>query len=213
MQGAVGYILFFLLAIVILLVMIVIHEFGHYIVAKALKFKVNEFSIGFGPNILSKTNEKTGEKFSLRAIPLGGYCAFEDDTDENGNENERAFNKEKPWKRILVLLAGGTFNLISAFIFTFLFVLIVGASYPVVGKVATDTHGNPYNPAVHEGDKIVAVNQVPLSAINDYSKLITAAGDTLTLTVIRDGEKEEITVTKQTIVYEDGSEAKGKTLL
>jgi regulator of sigma E protease len=210
MQGLFGYIIFFFLAIVILLVMIVIHEFGHYIVAKALKFKINEFSIGFGPQILSKTNPKSGEKFSLRAIPFGGYCAFEDDVDENGNDNPRAFNKEKPWKRILVLLSGGTFNLVSAFIFTFVFILVVGASYPVIGSIATDAYGNAYNPSLLVGDKIIAVNYTPLSTKNDYSKLIDAAGDELTITVIRDGESLDVVVTKQDIVYEDGSVGYGK---
>ena len=65
--------------------MIVIHELGHYVAGKILKFKINEFSVGFGPKLFSKTNKKTGEKFSLRLIPLGGYCAFED---ESGLEGE-----------------------------------------------------------------------------------------------------------------------------
>ncbi|MBP5242691.1 MAG: site-2 protease family protein, partial [Clostridia bacterium] len=65
------------LAILVLLVMITVHEFGHYVVGKRLGFKINEFSIGFGPAIFKRTNKKTGELFSLRLIPLGGYCAFE----------------------------------------------------------------------------------------------------------------------------------------
>ena len=69
--------------------MIVIHELGHYVAGKILKFKINEFSVGFGPLLLSKTNKKTGEKFSLRLIPLGGYCAFED---ESGLEAEKVEN-------------------------------------------------------------------------------------------------------------------------
>lgn len=77
--------LFILIAVVILLVMIVIHELGHYVAGKILKFKINEFSVGFGPKIFSKKNKKTGEVFSLRAVPLGGYCAFED---ESGLEEE-----------------------------------------------------------------------------------------------------------------------------
>lgn len=77
--------LFILIAVVILLVMIVIHELGHYVAGKILRFKINEFSVGFGPKIFSKKNKKTGEVFSLRAVPLGGYCAFED---ESGLEEE-----------------------------------------------------------------------------------------------------------------------------
>ena len=72
-------------ALLILMVMITIHEFGHYIVGKIFKFKINEFSIGFGPKIFSRKSKKSGEVFSLRLIPLGGFCAFED---EDGLEVE-----------------------------------------------------------------------------------------------------------------------------
>ena len=68
-------VLYILLAIVILLFMIMIHETGHYLAGKILKFKIEEYSIGFGPKIFSK-KLKSGEVFSLRWIPLGGYCAF-----------------------------------------------------------------------------------------------------------------------------------------
>ncbi len=65
-----------LLAILILLVMITVHEFGHYIAGKILKFKIDEFSIGFGPALFKRRSKKSGELFALRLIPLGGYCAF-----------------------------------------------------------------------------------------------------------------------------------------
>lgn len=77
------------IAIVILLVMITIHEFGHYVAGKILGFKINEFSIGFGPAILKKRSKKTGELFALRVIPLGGYCAFDGEDyeeEEQGNK-------------------------------------------------------------------------------------------------------------------------------
>lgn len=77
---------YILVALIILLLMIVIHELGHYVAGKIFKFKINEFSIGFGPTIFTRTSKKTGEKFSLRLIPLGGYCAFED---EDGLETEK----------------------------------------------------------------------------------------------------------------------------
>ena len=80
-----------LLALLILLVMITIHEFGHYVAGKILKFRINEFSIGFGPAIFKHTAKKSGELFAIRLFPLGGYCAFdgEDGLDEeNGEGNE-----------------------------------------------------------------------------------------------------------------------------
>ena len=74
------------LAILILLVMITIHEFGHYLAGKILKFKIDEFSIGFGPALFKRRSKKTGELFAFRLIPLGGYCAF---AGEDGLEEEK----------------------------------------------------------------------------------------------------------------------------
>lgn len=84
------------LAVAILLVMVTIHEFGHYLAGKILNFKINEFSVGFGPAIFKKRSKKSGELFALRAIPLGGYCAFEgeDDTDEEENAKKDSSKAE-----------------------------------------------------------------------------------------------------------------------
>lgn len=100
------------LAILILLAMITIHEFGHYIAGRILKFKINEFAIGFGPALFKRENKKTGEFFSIRAIPLGGYCAFEGE--EEDSDNPDSFEKKAPWKRIIVLVAGATMNYLLA---------------------------------------------------------------------------------------------------
>lgn len=134
-----------LLAVVILLVMVTIHEFGHYIAGKLLGFKINEFAVGFGPAIFKKRSKKTGELFALRVIPLGGYCAFdgEDEYEEEAKTDETEtpfiemqeqpiekeaekteypepkgarFNDQPPWKRIIVLIAGATMNYILAVI-------------------------------------------------------------------------------------------------
>ena len=79
------------LAILVLLAMITVHEFGHYVVGKILKFKITEFSIGFGPAIFKRVSKKTGEIFAIRLIPLGGYCAFDgEDGDESTLEKPQA---------------------------------------------------------------------------------------------------------------------------
>ena len=122
----IGYVL---LALLTLMVMIVVHEFGHYSVGKLLKFKINEFSIGFGPPIFKK-KRKNGEVFSIRCVPLGGYCAFEGETEDS--EVEGAFHKQAPWKRILVLLAGVTFNFLSAFLVLTVVFSIYGYTMPAV---------------------------------------------------------------------------------
>ena len=82
-----------LLAVVILLAMVTIHEFGHYIAGKILGFKINEFSVGFGPALFKKRSKKTGELFAVRIVPLGGYCAF-DGEDEEETPKEQLENAE-----------------------------------------------------------------------------------------------------------------------
>lgn len=128
----IGYIA---LALLVLLVMITIHEAGHYTMGKIFKFKINEFAIGFGKAIFKKTL-KSGEVFSIRIIPLGGYCAFagedEDDTDPN------AFNNKAPWKRLIVQFGGVLFNFLSAIIFAFILLVAFGYDVPKVNEVNKD---------------------------------------------------------------------------
>ena len=91
LSGVFSTILYVILAIVILLLMVLIHEFGHYVVGRMLGFKITEFSVGFGKAILQRTN-KRGELISLRIFPLGGYCAFageEGDEDENNKDGDK----------------------------------------------------------------------------------------------------------------------------
>ncbi|MCM1367457.1 MAG: site-2 protease family protein [Roseburia sp.] len=82
------YFSFIILSIVILLVMVLIHELGHYTAAKILGFTVEEFSVGFGPKIFGK-RRKNGELFSLRMLPLGGYCAFLGETDDGDAKSDK----------------------------------------------------------------------------------------------------------------------------
>ncbi len=83
-----------MLAVLILLSMVSIHEFGHYVAGKILKFKINEFSVGFGPAIFKKRSKKTGELFAVRIIPLGGYCAFDGEDYDEVDAKEEAKKKE-----------------------------------------------------------------------------------------------------------------------
>ena len=227
-------IFYILLAIVILLVMIVIHELGHYVVGKILKFNITEFSVGFGPKLLSKTNKKTGEKFSLRLIPLGGYCAFlgdEDFEEENKNDEKKevfdelavqeektetveetpkdkpvTFNEQAPWKRILVFIAGAGFNFISAIIFSLIFIWVVGYGTPVVTQVYTDNLGNPYN-QLQVGDEILAVNGTEISVMTSFNDLTSKAvlGETYDYTVRRGEQILSIPVTVQQITIKDNN--------
>lgn len=226
--------LYILLALVILLVMIVIHELGHYIAGKILKFKINEFSVGFGPKLLSK-KKKNGEVISLRLIPLGGFCAFEGESGlENAATNQqnaevfeevadeaavqplettetvppsRSFTEEKPWKRIIVLVSGGLANLLSAVIFSFIFILAIGVAVPTVEAAYVDETGVVYN-AVQKGDVIRAVDGRKITAMHSYDDLVKglSLGDSVTLTVERNGETVDVVVTKKQIKAETEKE-------
>ena len=86
-----NFILYILLALLVLMVMITVHEFGHFIAGKIFGFGIEEFSIGFGPKIFSRT-KNNGEKFSIRALPLGGFCSFKGEDKEDSDKT--AFNNK-----------------------------------------------------------------------------------------------------------------------
>ncbi len=112
--------------------MITIHELGHYTFGKILKFKINEFSIGFGKALFKRTM-KSGEIFSIRLVPLGGYCAFAGEDEDADDPN--AFNNKAPWKRMIVLFGGVCFNFLSAILFSFILLLGFGYDIPQVSQV------------------------------------------------------------------------------
>lgn len=113
------------LAIALLMLMITIHEFGHYITAKIFHFKIYEFSIGMGKALYQK-KKKSGEVFSIRLIPLGGYCSFGEDDTSKPDTDPDSFNNKAPWKRLIVLFSGAFFNFLSAIIFAVVLLSLVG---------------------------------------------------------------------------------------
>lgn len=193
-------ILYIALAIVVLLFMILIHEFGHYTAGKLLKFKINEFSIGFGKAIFKKT-KKNGEVFSLRIFPLGGFCAFEGEDDDKP-ETKGAFNSQKPWKRLIVLFMGAFFNFLSAIIFAAILLMTFGYSDRVqVVNVVPPAHIVESNADwLKEGDVIHAVNGKETNFINDeyFITMITnfKAEEDFVVSVYRNGENVDLTIHK-----------------
>ena len=165
------YIGYIFIAILILLLMVLIHELGHYIAGKILKFKINEFSVGFGPKLLQKT-KKNGEKVSLRLFPLGGYCAFEGEN-EDGTDNPQAFNNQKPWKRLIVLFSGAFFNFLSAIIFSFILLLCNG--YDLVQVKNINNTSINYE-QLQTGDVIYGIDGVKIDFVKDnsFNLLITS---------------------------------------
>lgn len=199
----VGY---FLVALLCLMLMIMLHELGHYTFGKIFKFKINEFSIGFGPKLFGKTNKKTGELFSVRAVPLGGYCSFAGEDDEG--ESEGDFNKRPVWQRIIVLFAGAGFNFLSAFLVITIFFSAYGEYFPVVGNAYEHVEyidDNTYqvidgSQQLKEGDIIMSVNGKNCYSLLEYnrlSSLLSKQDDNLEIVVIRDGAKQTLNVKKQ----------------
>lgn len=182
-----------ILAFVILMFMVLIHEAGHYFAGRILKFQINEFSVGMGPKLLQKTR-KDGQKFSLRLLPLGGYCAFEGEDEDN--ENPRAFNAQAPWKRLVVLFSGAFCNLISA-------VLICVILFSCYGEqVAKVNYVFEYAPAytqssLQSGDILYEINGKKVFVLDDIGRYMD--DDVLDVTVIRNGQFVEINgLTKST---------------
>ena len=111
-------------------ILVAVHEFGHFWVARRLGIKVLRFSIGFGKPLWQKVAGKDQVEYVVAAIPLGGYVKLLDEREGNvpAQELPRAFNRQPVWKRIAVLLAGPLFNLIFAvFLYWILFVAGVPA--------------------------------------------------------------------------------------
>ncbi len=198
--STIGYIL---LAILVLMIMIVIHELGHYTAGKIFKFKINEFSIGFGKAIFSKTL-RSGEVFSIRLIPLGGYCAFEGEDKDGKTEGD--FNSQAWWKRLIVLFSGAFFNFISAIIFSIFLLTFVSSGYSKVTNVNANEQGI-IEGVVYEkedlylkaNDVILRVNGTQTRFLNGgFSKLISDASNdgVIVLTVERvvDGKKVRLDV-------------------
>ena len=180
-------ILYILLALVILMVLITVHEFGHYLAGKLFKFKINEFSIGFGKAIYKKTR-KDGEVFSVRILPLGGFCAFEGEDEENPSKD--AFNNKPAWQRLIVLFSGVFFNFMFGVLMSAIYLMVAGYAVPMVGASK--------NPALMQGDVIVAVNNVKIEAYRPAADLLQdyANQDTIKLTIERDGQTIEVEVNK-----------------
>ena len=205
------YIGYFLGAIVCLMVMILVHELGHYTAGKIFKFKINEFAIGFGPKIFAHTNKKTGEVFSVRALPLGGFCSFAGEDVDAVQEGD--FNSKKPWQRIIVLVSGVLFNYIFAIIFLSIFFMGYGEVNRVVANVYDfkDTGDTAIVQQFQPNDIIVKIDgKNAYASINDNFNALFQGKDEMIVTVNRDGQIIDLNVKKgqvdKTIVDEKGNE-------
>lgn len=194
----IGYIGYILLAILVLLVMITVHEFGHYIAGKIFGFGIEEFSIGFGPKLFSK-KKKDGEVFSVRAFPVGGFCAF--NGEDADSEDPKAFNNKKWWQRIIVLISGALMNYLLA-------VLLIAVMFGAYGQTALvaykmEENSNPAYTAensFHERDVILKANGKNVYLTTDLMQAIGGkdAGDSVSFVVMRGGQEKTIKVVLRT---------------
>jgi len=187
------------LGIAILAVIIITHEFGHYLIARINGIEVVEFTIGFGPKLIGwKT--KSGTKFSIRLIMLGAACVFDDldagtdeDTDLASMIANSSFRKANVWSRIATTLAGPFFNLLLAFVLGLFLMNYIDMPDTVVTEVNTD--GAAYAAGIREGDKIISVNG---SRCYLYPEVSTAVelgyGKPLTIVYEHEGEKKKVEV-------------------
>lgn len=167
--------------------LVLIHEGGHFIVAKLCKIRVNQFAIGFGPTLLKKQGKET--LYALRLIPLGGFVNLEGE--EEYSDKEGSFSKTTVPKKIAIVLAGGLVNIIFGLVVYFSLVSISG-NY-ISNEIEQIQNQQLIAQGLQEGDEIVEVNNKKINLISDISNIIEKSNKKdVTLTVQRENEQFEI---------------------
>lgn len=178
----------YLAAIILFLLLIIIHEFGHFIAAKLLGVKVNEFAVGFGPKLFSKQGKET--KYSFNLVPLGGYCAMEGEDEDSGDE--RAFCNKKPWRRFIIVAMGATFNLILGLMIV---AIVLAPQKRFNSTVVAEFKENAVSEqsGLQVNDKIIEVDGRKIFTTYDLSYAFTNVKDgKVDMLVKRDGERVEL---------------------
>lgn len=175
-----------IIAVLFFGVIITIHEFGHFIFAKLFGVKVNEFAIGMGPTILKKQGKET--KYALRLLPIGGFVSMEGEEEES--EDSRAFCNQKTWKRMIIIAAGATFNIILGIIVCF---FLVGSEDLVGTNQILQFHETAVSNqqgGLMAGDKIIEIDDKRVFSDYDISFLMQRNGSgTYSFVVEREGER------------------------
>ncbi len=179
-----------ILFIIIFCVIVLSHEFGHFIVAKKNGIHVVEFFIGMGPTLFSF--HKGGTKYSLKLLPIGGACMFEGEDGlekEKGEMSEGAFPNAPVWVRFATIFAGPFFNFLTAFVMAVILVSVYGVTTPEVQVV---NEGSPAQASgLEEGDMITKINgkRVHFSGEVTLISQLNTKGETLTVVYKRDGKE------------------------
>lgn len=181
-----------LIAILVFGFLIFIHEFGHYIFARIFKVHITEFSIGMGPKLIWYDSKKTGIKYALSAIPIGGYVAMVGEDGESDDPN--AFNKKPAWQRFLITIAGASVNIIAGIIAIVILASIVNiGGTEIAAFPETEYIVSSQDSGLMVGDKIIKVGNNRVNIVDELSYEIMRNGhEPIDITVIRDGK--EITI-------------------
>ncbi len=173
-----------LIAVIVFSLIVLFHEFGHFIVAKKCNVKVNEFMLGLGPRIFGIQRGET--MYSLHLLPFGGACVMEGE--DEASEDDRAFTNKPLWQRFLIVFAGPFFNFLMAYI---LAVILLGAEGFVAPVVTEVTEGSPADEAgIEAGDTIKALDHYHVHFYQEISLYsFFHHNKEMTITLDRDGEK------------------------
>lgn len=176
-------------AVIIFCMLIFVHELGHFITAKLCGVKVNEFAIGMGPAFFKRQRGET--LYALRVFPIGGYCAMEGEDEDS--DDERAFNNKPAWQRAIVLAAGSFMNLLTAILLMIIIAFYVGQATTTIDVVNDDSPA--YEAGIMAGDEVIALNGTDLKEWTELQTIVGEnEGEPVVFTVLRDGQKKEITV-------------------
>jgi regulator of sigma E protease len=193
--------------LIVLTIIVFIHEFGHYIVAKKFGVKVEVFSIGFGKELFG-FNDKSGTRWKFSVIPLGGYVKMFGDADPSSNtdfekvesmseqERQQAFYYKPLWQKALVVFAGPAFNYISAIlIFTTMFMFLGQALVaPVITEVLDDTPAAAAG--LRAGDTIISVDGTQVTDFAEVrNRIMMNTGTPVEMVIERNDQQETITIT------------------
>ncbi len=175
------------IAILIFSLIIIFHEFGHCIVAKKNGIRVEEFSVGLGPKLVGF---KKGETFyCIKLLPFGGACVMTGE--DEASDDPKSFSQKSVWARMAVVFAGPFFNFILAFLLSIVLISMIGVDEPYISEVVDGSAA--MEAGLKQGDKITGIDGTHIGVYRDISNYLTLhpgkADDVLTITYIRDGEK------------------------
>lgn len=174
------------IAIIVFGLLVTVHELGHFIAAKSLGVRVNEFAVGMGPAILKKQGKET--KYSLRLFPIGGFCAMEGE--EEQSDDPGSFINKPIWKRFIILIAGSFMNFLAGFLI--IVILFSGSKVFTTTTIAgfESDFPNTESQYLAKGDRFYSINGERIYLTDDISTFLSRGnGQTADIVVIRNGEK------------------------